>query len=171
MIKGIKTLPAFLKACQKAYIGLYGLPLFLFSKWTMPPDVIFIKVFQSVSCFTYQVILLLGYCINKEIRSYLLAGIKLHTQGIKLHTILIFLHTGRQIVTARLREAGRLCMTTYRNLHCYILPINRAFQSISCFTSLFTLLSGYGINKGFYSYIPIKILLHTISIFLHTIWK
>ena len=50
----------------------------------------------------------------------------------------------------------------------YVLPINRAFQLIFCFTYPVSLLLEYAIKRGFNSYKLIEILLHTILIFLRT---
>ena len=66
------------------------------------------------------------------------------------------------ILIARLREVGRLCMTTYSlNILAYYFDIltywkeyfyspliNRAFEAIPCFTCLITLLTGYAIKWG-----------------------
>ena len=99
-----------------------------------------------------------------------------------LHTYLNTFTYWKNIFTARLREVGRLCMTTYYfniltywNLYCYIPLINKAFEPISCFTYSVSLLPEYCINKGIRSYLlaDIKlrtpeIKLRTILIFLHT---
>ena len=113
------------------------------------------KAFEAFSHFTYQFILLTEYAIKWRFNCYLLAEIK-------LHTISILLHTGTYILT-------------YWKEYFYRPLINKGVQAISCFTYPVILLSEYGINKGFYSYLPMKILLltpeiklHTDRIFLHT---
>ena len=78
-----------------------------------------------------------------------------------------FLTIRNPLPDLRQEKAGKARTADYR-LNFNILPINRGSRAIFCFTYSFILLSGYAIKWEFDSYLPIKILLHTISIFLHT---
>ena len=118
------------------------------------------RAFELISYFPYLIILLSGYVIKWGFNSYILIEIKL------LHR-----RWGRKAMHDYDRTTYQRNIFTYRNLYFNIPLINRAFQAISCFSSLITLLTGNAIKWGIRSYLLAEIKLHTISIFLHTIWK